>query len=726
MTPITTLVGKATSFFMCLALTLTLTTQAFAAVAPNLKSAATYGALTGAGAIENTGLTIITGDIGTNVGAVTGFPPGVYSGEKHVADAQTIAAKNDLVAAYNSLNDATNRIIYDTAIGATMGNGQVLTPRTYRRADLTTIGGDLTFDAQGNPNALFILKLAGALNVAANTRILLVNGAKANNIYWAVDGPVSVLDNTLFKGNILADGAIHLYNGARLDGRALTVAGALTFATNTITVPTAAAGDTLVVITPAAGDTVRSGTQNYRIAWIGNRIAPMKTFEYSLDSGRTWTTIGTMTTTGNTYEWDVPDTVSNKALVRVTDANNLRGVSGLFTISRTFTPGTVVVVRPAAGEIIEGGTQDYAITWTSVGMKPQKSFELSLDSGMTWTFFGIDNSNATTYAWDVPDTASTRAIIRITDISGATGKSGVFTITKSVTPIANITVLRPTAGEIIQGGYQNYLISYTATNTTQQKTFEYSLDSGATWSMIGVSTTSDQFYVWPSVPNVATTNALVRITDSNGVRGLSGLFTITTSPSDGSIDNLTLSGLDENRNIGNNRVLGISWTYTGDIGTSVDVEYTLNYGITWDLIATVPATAAQNATWTTPMNGYYNPVVIRVTSTKGIVRASAPFTIGSPTASVEVDAPTNGYSVSNHPNPTTDNTTISFVLPTASTVALTIIDNRGSAIGTIVSQQFDAGTHAVQFNTSALATGMYTYILQAGSTRVAGRMSVVK
>lgn len=237
---------------------------------------------------------------------------------------------------------------------------------------------------------------------------------------------------------------------------------------------------------------------------------------------------------------------------------------------------------------------------------------------------------------------------------------------------------------------------------------------------------SNQYFVWQNVPNVATTNALIRITDTSGVRGLSQLFTITTSPSDGSIDNLTLIGLDSNRNIDNNRVLGITWTNTGDIGTSVDVEYTLNYGITWVRIATVPSTSPQYATWTTPMNGYYNPVVIRVTSTRGNVRASAPFTIGATISSVEVDAATNGYSVSNYPNPTTNNTTISFVLPTASSVALTIIDNRGNAIGTIVSQQFDAGTHAVHFNTSALASGMYTYILQAGSTRVAGRLSVVR
>lgn len=722
-----TIFKQAAVALACVVQILTTTPDVTSQTAPNLGTAASYGAFSGAGAIENTGLTVINGDIGTNAGLFTGFPPGVYTGVKNVANAASLAAKNDLTLAYNSMNDAAHAIMYDSLLNATMGNGQVLTPKTYRRDDLTTIAGDLTFDAQGNSNAVFIIKIGAALNAAARTRVILANGAKASNIYWAVDGAVTIADSSVFRGTIVSNGAIHLNDGSTLDGRALAVVGAVTFASNIVTGPAVAPPvNNLMVVKPATGDTVRSGMQNYQIKWSGTGIAATKTFEYSLDSGMTWNLIGTATTTGSSYNWNVPDTVSNKARVRITDANNLRGVSGVFILARSAAPGSIIVVRPSVGEVVAGGTQNYAITWTGNGLASQKTFELSLDSGMTWTMIGGVSNDSMTYAWDVPDTNSTRAMIRITDRNGITGKSGVFTIEQSAPVPASILVVRPSAGEVINGGYQNYLITFTAVNTTQTKTFEYSVDGGATWTMIGTATSNDQFYTWSSVPNVATTQALVRVTDSNGVTGTSGLFTITMVPTDGSIDGLVLTGLDENDNIGNNRVLGISWTYTPDIGTAVNVEYSLDYGASWVLIATVQTTDAPMTTWTTPMYNYYNPVFIRVTSTKGMTRASSPFSIGTLVSSVSIDAATNGYSVSNYPNPANNETTINFVLPTSNTVTLTIIDSRGSTVGTVVERHFDAGTYSVPFNTSTLSAGMYTYIVQAGATRVAGRMSVIK
>jgi len=724
-----TLVTKPVSLLLtCIALLLSTGHIALAQTAPNLGTAASYGAFTGAGAIENTGLTVINGDIGTHVGSFTGFPPGVYTGTKNVANAATLAAKNDLTLAYNSLNDAAHAIMYDTVLNATMGNGQVLKSRTYRRGDLTTISGNLTFDAQGNPNAVFIIKIGAALNVAANTQIILANGAKASNIYWAVAGAVSILDNSVFKGIILADGAIHLYGGSTLEGQALAVAGAITFASNFVSGPPGVVPPEkiLIVVSPAPGDTVRSGMQNYQIKWAGSGIASTKTFEYSLDSGKTWTMIGGVSTDGYTYNWTVPDTVSNMARVRITDANNLRGVSGIFVLARSAAPGGIVVTRPSLGEVIVGGTQDYAITWTGTGLSPQKTFELSLDSGLTWTMIGGVSNDSMTYAWDVPDTNTTRAIIRITTQNGITGKSAVFTIVRSAPIPGSIVVNHPVPGEVINGGYQNFLIMFTAVNTTRQKTFEYSLDNGVTWTLIGVGTSDDQFYVWPSVPNVSTTQARVRVTDSNGVTGMSEMFTITMVPMDGSIDGLFLTGLNENANIGNNRVLGISWTYTPDIGTSVNVEYSLDYTATWVPIATVQITDPQNTTWTTPMTGFYNPVFVRVTSTKGMTRASSPFSIGTQVSSVPVDVASNGYSVSNYPNPANDQTVLRVTVPMSGLVTVTMIDARGNTVGTVVTQQYNAGTYSIPFNTATLVSGMYTYILQAGATRVAGRMSIIK
>lgn len=41
---------------------------------PNLGTAFSYAIFTAAGAVSNVGTTVITGDLGTNAGAVSGFP----------------------------------------------------------------------------------------------------------------------------------------------------------------------------------------------------------------------------------------------------------------------------------------------------------------------------------------------------------------------------------------------------------------------------------------------------------------------------------------------------------------------------------------------------------------------------------------------------------------------------------------------------------------------------
>jgi len=477
----------------------------------------------------------------------------------------------------------------------------------------------------------------------------------------------------------------------------------------------------IIVTNPTPGEIVAEGTQNFLVTWTGMGITPQKTIALSLDGGRTWTTIGTITANVFSYFWSVPDTTSTMAVIRITDTNGMTGQSGIFTIKSN---SALVVVHPWAGEVIAEGLQNYQITWTGIGLTAQKTFELSLDAGATWSTIGSITANVFTYNWNVPSTASTQAIIRITDGNGTTGESGIFTIQPNA---GSIVIVDPMAGEDVDGGRVNYQINFTATNTTAQKTLEYSLDGGLNWTLIGVmNSESGQSFTWALVPNVATTQALVRITDANGVTGISGLFTITTIKGVGSMNSLTLGGLDSKGNIGNNQLLEITWAFTPPIGTSVSVEYSLDYTTTWQPIATIPVTESPNSTaWVTTASGYYNPVFIRVTSSEGMTLTSIPFSIGSAPSSVASNASGNGYSMSNYPNPASEQTTISFELPVRSDVRIVVCDNLGRTV-TEASGTFDAGTHTIPVNTSQLAAGTYSYSLVAGSTRLNGRMNVVR
>jgi hypothetical protein len=69
----------------------------------------------------------------------------------------------------------------------------------------------------------------------------------------------------------------------------------------------------------------------------------------------------------------------------------------------------------------------------------------------------------------------------------------------------------------------------------------------------------------------------------------------------------------------------------------------------------------------------------------------------------------------NYPNPFNPSTTITFELPQASQVTLSVFDLLGREVSMLVNERRDAGVHAVNFDGSNLASGVYLYRLQAGS-----------
>ncbi|MEP7234076.1 MAG: hypothetical protein ABI778_02155 [Ignavibacteriota bacterium] len=187
----------------------------------------------------------------------------------------------------------------------------------------------------------------------------------------------------------------------------------------------------ITISTPAAGSVVAGGTKNYQILWTGTNIASQKTIEYSIDNGLNWLPITSINSSATSFSWNVPNVAATKALIRITDGNSVIGLSGAFTITYTAASGSMVITAPVASEVLIGGTQNYQIIWSGTGIDPQKTLDYSLDNGATWTQITTLNSVAFTYNWSIPNIASTKAIVRVTDKNNLTALSGVFTITAS-------------------------------------------------------------------------------------------------------------------------------------------------------------------------------------------------------------------------------------------------------------------------------------------------------
>lgn len=197
-----------------------------------MSGAASLAVLAGSG-ITNTGSTNITGDMGLSPGtSIGGFPPGILVGTQHINDAIANQAKLDLTAAYN---DAAGRSSTDmVSLSGNIG-GLTLTPGLYKStSSLAISSGDVTFDAKGNPGAVFIIQIASAFTTTSGRQVFLAGGAQASNIFWQVGSSVTLGTTSVMKGTIMAMQSISFNTGAKLDGRALARTGAVTMSGNTI------------------------------------------------------------------------------------------------------------------------------------------------------------------------------------------------------------------------------------------------------------------------------------------------------------------------------------------------------------------------------------------------------------------------------------------------------------------------------------------------------------
>jgi len=198
----------------------------------NLGSAATFGVLA-ATTVTSTGATTVDGDLGVSPGTtVTGSP--TVTGTLHLGDPIAAQAQLDLTVAYN---DGAGRSVAPITVAGNLG-GQTLAPGLYTSAtSLEISSGDLTLDAAGDPNAVWIFQMGSTLVTTVGRQVVLSGGAQAANVFWQVGSSATIGGSSVFKGTIMANQSITMNTGATLEGRALARNAAVALDANTIAVP---------------------------------------------------------------------------------------------------------------------------------------------------------------------------------------------------------------------------------------------------------------------------------------------------------------------------------------------------------------------------------------------------------------------------------------------------------------------------------------------------------
>ncbi|MDW7679531.1 MAG: ice-binding family protein, partial [bacterium] len=236
----------------------------------DIGAAETYGGFGGSAGMTNQGIfTLINGDIGTTAAStlITGFHDtdgnvytetplniGTVNGTIYCAPPAPGTAEKFAIA-QQALADATTAFNYLAGLpsgpdpGAGELGGLVLAPGTYTAAAGTfkITSGDLTLDAQNNPNAEWVFQIATSLTVgkAGQPRsIILVNGAQAKNIFWQVGSSATIngAGGGTMAGTIISYSGVTFSTAGNvtlttLNGRALSLNASVTLVNTIINVP---------------------------------------------------------------------------------------------------------------------------------------------------------------------------------------------------------------------------------------------------------------------------------------------------------------------------------------------------------------------------------------------------------------------------------------------------------------------------------------------------------
>ena len=409
--------------FFCFGFTLTISAQCL----PNLGSLSSYVLYTASGAIGNTGTSVISGNIGTNVGSVTGFDsPSVVNGSIYVANGATSQAASDLMNAYNELNAITPT---NTSHAPAFGN-ETLTPGVYAEGGAGSIAGTLVLDGQGNSNAIFVFKIGGALTGGAASAVTLTNGAKASNVFWLVNGAVSMGASSTLRGTIIANGALSMADGGMLYGRLLSTTGAIALYNVNSHFEGVETSDA-VGGTVSSNQTVCSGTNSSILTLIGHTGSVTKWQSSPVSDFSSGVT-------------NIANTTTTLTATNLTATSYYRAVltSGACT-SADSAIATITVSPPSVGGSISGsttvcsGTNSTTLTLSGHTGSITK-WQSSPLSDFSSEVIDIANTTSSLTATDLIVTLNYRAIITSGTCASAESSFGTITVNGNVSGSATV------------------------------------------------------------------------------------------------------------------------------------------------------------------------------------------------------------------------------------------------------------------------------------------------
>lgn len=139
-------------------------------------------------------------------------------------ESNACAADGRLALAEGTALPSETSITWDDLEPAQIGGSITFYPGVYTAGisiNIALTSPNITLDARGDPDAQFVFKVATTLVTCAKSHMLLVNGAKKENIYWVIGTALTMGADSVLVGNVLVGSAVTIGTNGWISGRVI-------------------------------------------------------------------------------------------------------------------------------------------------------------------------------------------------------------------------------------------------------------------------------------------------------------------------------------------------------------------------------------------------------------------------------------------------------------------------------------------------------------------------
>jgi len=674
-------------------------------------------------AITNVPGSAIKGDIGLSptAGSFIGVTQEQVTGSTFTVDAtgpegsiasvaMLTVAKLHLTTAYN---DAAGRTLSPIGISGNLG-GQTLFPGLYKSTGTLEItAGDLTLDAGGNADAVWIFQVATSFNMTSGRQVFLINGANAANIFWQVGSMATFGTTAVMKGTVMAGTQLTFATGATLDGRALALTADVTLQSNVINRPITGAITSL------------TGTEGWRIL-----SSPYNELRFTELLDPIWTQGPLNSDDPSTIENPVASNVfsytedllgdQDAGFESVADLNDMMvsgkgyavfvysDANGLSTLGNAGFPQMLQTIGNSNGTPFV-----FPVTFTDNASEAGDGWNLvgtPSTNDLDWADVTKTNMNLNAYLYDSNTSSWVFADGNGTgDVSDTIAPYvGFFVKATAIAPV--LTTPLVAKSRVTLQSVPNPIFRLKAVNNELASSFSVLFSSDA---MLGMD--NSDAYALTSLGqkfiNVASPLDGVMLSRQAIPADFEGSIELPLDISSNVLGDIRLAPSFEN--------IPSDWSMTLVNNSN---EQRINLREVGSFIHTATTTQKAVPKKDRLLNG--SPIV---QTANGEVSNYTLIIKRETTTSVESEILPKMFALEqNYPNPFNPTTTIHFDVASNSNITLQVVDITGRLVETLVNEVKTPGSYSVSWNASNMASGMYLLRMQTNNGVLTQKMTLIK